>query len=753
MEFNKATMEKINEISNFMYESINKLDSKATLQKVKGRIKLLNYKQEEIKGLIEEDYSIYSLTGNSNIDEIYSFNVSFISNEFLNIDLLLDTDVEIIIEDLINLRIKKNIFGKICKIEEDSIVAKKYMYKIEVVHPLYYLNFTNKYEIFQNKKFEDIIYEIIQRYSALLNTSLEIRIDKDKTPIREYTTQYNQSDLDFIMMLAQTEGYNLIFDYSNNQPYKVILCQLNDYALVNPVIKSISNFNIIKKFNATSHIEDYYDYNRPSKEYKINSNVYKENEEENPNSKQLQQELKVEKLKDKLNLLNESYYEDLTRYSNIDSLRETSKIKTIKAYSKEIQLKDSLLVELYDDKVNKSKEVIILGVKYKAYFPNALDEYTTLNQTLQYEVEVTCIPKEIIYKPNKTIKQTKIYGIQTAIVSNNENNLKEEENNIDVDEQGRVRVVFHFERNKTTSCYLRVSNISSGNNYGSMFIPRVNSEVIVSFINGDPDKPIIIGSLYNGENKIAHSLPNNKTKSYIRTYTTPQYEDEIGFNEILFEDKQGEEELNIKAQRDMNSLIQNDETRIVKHNQKIIIENDKIEDIKRDSKIIINNEQIVEVKSNSKEKIEKDKELTVEEDYDINVNKNLNLLVNDNLNIYTENNLISTIKNILHIYVEKDKQEKFLQNLYQEVVKDFGLEIDNDFYINSKEIKKEVHKEVNLNGKEEIVLRCGNNSISINSSGIYFHTLNFNSNSAYDGIVANNAQIVKSLFNLDFEGQ
>ncbi|MGE0052322.1 MAG: type VI secretion system tip protein VgrG, partial [Arcobacter sp.] len=163
--------------------------------------------------------------------------------------------------------------------------------------------------------------------------------------------------------------------------------------------------------------------------------------------------------------------------------------------------------------------------------------------------------------------------------------------------------------------------------------------------------------------------------------------------------------------------------------------------------------QIVEVKSNSKEKIEKDKELTVEEDYDINVNKNLNLLVNDNLNIYTENNLISTIKNILHIYVEKDKQEKFLQNLYQEVVKDFGLEIDNDFYINSKEIKKEVHKEVNLNGKEEIVLRCGNNSMSINSSGIYFHTLNFNSNSAYDGIVANNAQIVKSLFNLDFEGQ
>ena len=198
---------------------------------------------------------------------------------------------------------------------------------------------------------------------------------------------------------------------------------------------------------------------------------------------------------------------------------------------------------------------------------------------MQYEVEFEAIPKDINYKPAITISKPKINSILTAIVSNINPNTKDYENTIDVDEQGRVKVLFHFERNQTTSCYLRVSNFYAGSNYGSQFIPRVNSEVIVSFINGNPDCPVIIGSLYNGENKNPNNLPSSKTKSFIRTYSIPQYEDKQGFNELLFEDKRGNEELNLKAQRDMNTLVQNDKTTNVLNNEKIIVKNDKDEAI------------------------------------------------------------------------------------------------------------------------------------------------------------------------------
>ncbi len=102
-------------------------------------------------------------------------------------------------------------------------------------------------------------------------------------------------------------------------------------------------------------------------------------------------------------------------------------------------------------------------------------------------------------------------------MSNGESNTKDYENTIDVDEQGRIKVLFHFETNQTSSCYLRLSNFYSGTNFGSQFLPRVNSEVIVSFINGDPDLPIIIGTLHNGENKNPVNLPKEKTKSFIKT--------------------------------------------------------------------------------------------------------------------------------------------------------------------------------------------------------------------------------------------
>lgn len=281
--------------------------------------------------------------------------------------------------------------------------------------------------------------------------------------------------------------------------------------------------------------------------------------------------------------------------------------------------------------------------------------------------------------------------------------------------------------------YLRVSNMSSGDNYGTMFIPRVNSEVIVSFVNGDPDCPIIIGTLHNGENKLAYSLPSNKTKSYLRTYTTPQYSDSIGYNELMFEDYQGREEVKIRAQRDLNTEVLNNENKRVDKDQRVIIRGDKEESINKNSKLNVKENYEINIQNDFIENVSNNKVINVSENIDVNINKTKTIAVNENINYNVQNNLVKTIQGYVHRYVEQDKKEKFLQNLYEEVSKSFGINIDK-YHLKSNESKQESN-EINLEAYEELVLRCGSNALIINQSGIEFKTSKYESNSSNGGVI------------------
>src|SRR5574344_1039888 len=258
--------------------NLSSLKSSLTRDKIsvelKARLEFLNYKSNSYY-IGDGNYSIYYLEGTASVNHPYKYDVTFVSDERLEVSDILNTDVKIVLEDLVDFKSSKTIFGKIYKASEDSIVASKYMYKIEVVHPYYYLKFTNKYEIFENSYFFDIINTIIKRYSALLNITLDIKIDKSLFAIKDYTTQYNQSDLDFILMLCEANGVCLVFD-SNSNPFKITLCSLNDYSS-RQILKTISNYNQINKYQTTNYLEDYYDFNNPSLEYKLNKNSVKSN--------------------------------------------------------------------------------------------------------------------------------------------------------------------------------------------------------------------------------------------------------------------------------------------------------------------------------------------------------------------------------------------------------------------------------------------------------------------------------------------
>ena len=747
-------------MSKELYNPLESLNQKALRSEIRQdiscRLKLLNYKPNAILGLgiLDGSFSVYKLEGQSGVNTPYSFTLTFVSDEFIQIEDIVDTDVQITLKDEVNPLVKKTIFGKIFKASEDGSVARKKLYEIHVVSPLHYLGLNNSYEIYHDKKASDIIVSIIQRYTQLLNIHIEVKLDLLTAPIKEYTTQYNQSDLDFILMLCEEEGYSLIIDYSSSNPYTITLCELNEHVSVN-TFSSTCSFNHSKEFKATNYIQDYYDKDKPSLEYKIQagsniSSLIFDNE----STSQLRTDIKKHKFQDKLNLLDESYYKDLSRYTKIDSQRQYVQANIIRGTSQELNIQDSLCINLEDEQANKQIDSIILSMTYDCFFPNALDEYKqSVNKKekhkLQYEVSFIAIPKDIVYKPElKTIKP-RIHSVLSAKVSNGNSNTKEDANTIDVDSLGRIKVLFHFEQNQITSCYLRLSNLHSGDGYGIQFLPRVNQEVIVSFINGDPNCPIIIGTLHNNENKIPYNLPKEKTKSFIKTNSMPQYEDKIGYNELAFEDKAGEELLSLRAQKDYSLLVLNDESKEIQNNSKTIINNDKQETIKNDSLLTVGNNLNENIEFNHISSVKKEKISTIQEDYTINVNKDFNTIIKKDEKTIVETNAIKRVKGKSTTYIEQDVKKKYLQNLFTQISKDIRIDINKAYHLSANTIKFNA-KTIEIISDKGVSLKCSGSVVSVNVSGVHLTSALTNTNSKNGGVSAKKVkkvEILKPLYN------
>ncbi|EDM77329.1 Rhs element Vgr family protein [Plesiocystis pacifica SIR-1] len=179
-----------------------------------------------------------------------------------------------------------------------------------------------------------------------------------------------------------------------------------------------------------------------------------------------------------------------------------------------------------------------------------------------YSNRVECIPVDLEWRPARKTPRPRMPSMQTATV------VGPAGEEIYTDEHGRIKVQFHWSRetqyDENSSCFIRVVQPWAGNGWGFVFLPRIGMEVAVSFVDGDPDRPIVTGCLYNGQNPTPYPLPDDKTKSTIKTESSPGGG---GFNELRFEDAAGSEEIYIHAQKDFNEVVLNDHNTTVANNQ------------------------------------------------------------------------------------------------------------------------------------------------------------------------------------------
>jgi type VI secretion system secreted protein VgrG len=184
----------------------------------------------------------------------------------------------------------------------------------------------------------------------------------------------------------------------------------------------------------------------------------------------------------------------------------------------------------------------------------------------RYSNDFECVPHETTIRPARVTPRPLVSGPETAIVTGP---VGEE---IHTDEHGRIKVHFHWDREGAyddgSSCWIRVAQTWAGAGWGGLFIPRVGMEVVVSFLEGNPDRPLVVGCVYNGDNPPPYALPADKTKSTLKSRSSLGG---AGFNEFRFEDLAGSEQIFLHAQKDLDEVVLHDHTLQVGNDETIAV--------------------------------------------------------------------------------------------------------------------------------------------------------------------------------------
>ena len=347
-------------------------------------------------------------------------------------------------------------------------------------------------------------------------------------------------------------------------------------------------------------------------------------------------------------------------------------------------------------RADQNQEYLITGADYRLEESPPESE---LADTELFSVRLQAIPSAQTYQPPRLTPKPIVQGPQTAIV------VGKAGDEIHTDKYGRVKVQFHWDRygqkDENSSCWIRVSHPWAGQNWGMIAIPRIGQEVIVEFLEGDPDRPIITGRVYNADQMPPWSLPANMTQSGILTRSTKGGNINTA-NAIRFEDKKGAEQLWIHAEKDQDIEVENDESHSVGH--------DRSKSIGNDETVSVGNDRNESVTKNESVRIGANRTLSVGANASTSVGANRSLAVGaDETHDVSGNRSRS---------VGKDESVEIGANLSEDVGKNVTLSIgENQSLSVGKDSKSQVGKKYYLEAGDELVLKTGDASITMKKDG------------------------------------
>ncbi len=431
--------------------------------------------------------------------------------------------------------------------------------------------------IFQDKTVQDVVSEVFAGFGSL--AKYEFRLNKALKPY-SYITQYRESDFNFIQRLLENEGLFYYFEHTADAHVMIItddsstLLPLPEQpqirfhsASVTETADSITQWHASRQLQSGKIAVRTFDYRQPRNFLPVTMQSLNE-----------QGDVDKFEIYDFPGQYTHGTYEageNLVR-NRIEALELVG--KTFYGDSNCRAMKPGYTFELTQHYVHDSgdaedRQFLLLSVEHRGS-----NNYLTGDQA-GYHNKFVCVRRKIAFRPQLSTRKPLINGPQTAIV------VGPPGEEIFTDELGRVKLQFHWDRlgqfNDQSSCWVRVAQSGASGGFGSIQIPRVGDEVVVVFLDGNPDRPLIMGSLYNSTNTPPWSLPANKTQSGFLTRSMKG--DGGTANFFRFEDKAGAEQIIMHAERNMDTEIELDETHDVGNNRSITVGGTHTETVKKDT--------------------------------------------------------------------------------------------------------------------------------------------------------------------------
>lgn len=550
---------------------------------------------------------LQTLEGTEEISGLFRFNLVLLSEKSqIAFTDLVGKPVSITIA--LNGNQKRYIHGHVSRFAQGDFDQGVTHYFAEVVPWLWFLTKTTDCRIFQRKSVPDIIQQI---FKDLGFTDFRLQLQGSFEP-REYCVQYRETDFAFVSRLMEEEGIFYFFEHSAS---KHTLVLANNPGVHQPVP---GQADVRYRYaSSTKEDEDFISQWHVQQELTSGKFALTDYYFPTPSNSQMAKTPSAVKVggNDRFEVYDYPGY-FAKRFDGDDKagkvLPDGERTVKLRMQGEEAFHKVASgasdcrafvpgyrfnLKEHYRADLNGS--YVLTDVRH-----NATSNLLT-GEGAGYANAFTAIPQAVPYRPARLTPKPVIQGCQTAVVVG----VKDSE--IDTDKYGRVRVQFHWDRegkkDQNSSCWIRVATPWAGKRWGMIHIPRIGQEVVVTFLEGDPDQPLIVGSVYNAENMPPYALPDNKTQSGVKTRSALKG-GEANFNELRFEDKKGQEDIYFHAEKDFHRVVENDDDLKVGHDQTIEIKNHRTEKVKEgNEKVTIEkgNRDIIVQTGNDTHKIEK----------------------------------------------------------------------------------------------------------------------------------------------------
>ncbi|HVE81475.1 MAG TPA: type VI secretion system tip protein TssI/VgrG [Myxococcales bacterium] len=508
----------------------------------------------------------------------------------------------------------RRLCGIVDRVEHLQFERSHAFARVHVVPALLALSYRRDSHIFQEMAVPEILEEVLGE--GLEPFQRTCRMDLQRRYLaREYCVQYQESDLDFALRLMEEEGISFYFDHSQQGEELVLFddsrqCAPCETAFEGPVTfrrsdgmppseETLAAFEHLHQMRTTGVVARDFDWTHPQVDLTRNSG------RADGRGRERESYEYPAPMVGPYDAGSKRYDHDADHQAQLRAEAHGVREKCARGTSDVTGLTPGYSFDLVGHgRPGLDRKYLITRVEHEGSAPKEvtseiLEAVEGEPERRRYSNAFECIPFTVPFRPERRRARARIHGLQTATV------VGPQGEEVFTDEHGRIKVQFHWdregERNDRSSCFLRVGQAWAGAGFGTFFLPRVGMEVLVGFLEGDPDRPVVLGCVYNGENPTPYALADHKTRSTLKTLSSPGGN---GYNELRFEDAAGNEEVFLHAQKDLNETVEHDHSTTVHGAQTNTVDGNQTEKVKGEQSMTVDKNRTVQVKGSQSVKID-----------------------------------------------------------------------------------------------------------------------------------------------------